>query len=164
MQILNHYQISHKISRLACEILENNLEEKDIYLIGINKNGAKLADLILSELLKISQKRIILGKIRLNPANPLEYLPEIDITPEILENKSVIIVDDVANTGRTIFYALKSLMNVIPHKIEVTVLVDRKHKTFPVKVDYVGLTLATTIQDNIKADLSSEKDLKVIVE
>jgi pyrimidine operon attenuation protein / uracil phosphoribosyltransferase len=164
MQVLNHYQITHKISRLAYEILENNLEEKEIYIIGINKNGSKLASLIFDVLVNISNHKVILENIKLNPANPLEYLPELTTNHSNLQDKVVIMVDDVANTGRTIFYAFKTLMDVVPKKIEVAVLVDRKHKTFPVKVDYVGLSLATTIQENIKADLNTTAALAVLVE
>ncbi len=164
MQVLNHYQITHKISRLACEILENNLEEQEIYIIGINNNGSKLASLIYNELVQISSKNFFLENIKLNPANPLEYLPLLTTESIKLQNKVIITVDDVANTGRTVFYAFKALMNVVPKKIEVAVLVDRKHKTFPVKVDYVGLSLATTIQENIKADLNTITELSVLVE
>jgi pyrimidine operon attenuation protein/uracil phosphoribosyltransferase len=164
MQVLNHYQITHKISRLAYEILENNLEEKEIYIIGINQNGSKLAALIFDALIKISNHKVVLENIKLNPANPLEFLPELTTNPNHLQDKVVIMVDDVANTGRTIFYAFKTLMDVVPKKIEVAVLVDRKHKTFPVKVDYVGLSLATTIQENIKADLNTVTELAVLVE
>ena len=78
-----------------------------------------------------------------------------------INNKSIIVVDDVANTGRTIFYAFRVYMNALPKKIEVAVLVDRKHKMFPVKVDYVGLSLATTIQENIIASLQQSDALAV---
>ena len=69
----------------------------------------------------------------------------------------VVIVDDVANTGRTIFYACKPLLETLPKKIEVAVLVDRKHKSFPVKVDYVGLSLATTLKEDIDVQLSNSE-------
>ncbi|MEL6989936.1 MAG: phosphoribosyltransferase family protein, partial [Bacteroidota bacterium] len=70
-------------------------------------------------------------------------------------------VDDVANTGRTIFYAFKPLFEILPKKIEVAVLVDRKHKSFPIKVDYVGLSLATTIQENIDVQILNTEDKAV---
>ncbi len=78
-----------------------------------------------------------------------------------LKRKAIIIVDDVANTGRTLFYAFKPLMAILPKKIEIAVLIDRKHKSFPVKVDYVGMSLATTVQENIKVDISSKTDWAV---
>ncbi|MBK9734182.1 MAG: hypothetical protein IPO92_04140 [Saprospiraceae bacterium] len=104
---------------------------------------------------------MILSKITLNPARPLDFPIETDLSPDILHNKTIIIIDDVANTGRTLFYAFKVYMAILVKKIEVAVLVDRKHKMFPIKVDYVGLTLATTIQENIKADLITLDKLNV---
>ena len=84
---------------------------------------------------------------RLNPANPVEYEPVVELSSEEMRGKSIVIVDDVANTGRTIFYAVQPLLKVVPKKVEVAVLVDRQHKSFPVKADYVGLSLATTLRD-----------------
>lgn len=103
----------------------------------------------------------MLSRIKLNPAKPLDFPIETDLAPELITNKSIIVVDDVANTGRTIFYAFRVYMNALPKKIEVAVLVDRKHKMFPVKVDYVGLSLATTIQENIVAALQQSDALAV---
>ncbi|KXK39833.1 MAG: phosphoribosyltransferase [Saprospiraceae bacterium] len=164
MEVLNHYQIYHKIKRIAYEILENNLSEDTLFLIGINNNGYRFASLLHHELAHISNKNIILCRIRLNPAHPLEYPITVDCPSEKLQDKSIIIVDDVANTGRTIFYAFTPLLSFLPRKVEVAVLVDRKHKTFPVSVDYVGLSLATTVQENIRANLINEDQLTVSVE
>jgi pyrimidine operon attenuation protein/uracil phosphoribosyltransferase len=75
-----------------------------------------------------------------------------------LEGKTIVVVDDVGNTGRTLFYACKPLLEVLPHKVEMAVLVDRKHKSFPVKVDYVGLSLATTLREHIDVQLSDSND------
>ncbi len=161
MQILNHYQIQQKIIRLSYEILENNLDEEVIVLAGINNNGYKFAEFLTKSLQSISQKQFILKHIRLNPAQPIGSPITTDISNDDIQGKSIIIVDDVANTGRTIFYAFKVFMDVLPKKIEVAVLVDRKHKIFPTKVDYVGLSLATTVQEHIKADLSQIDNLTV---
>ena len=78
-----------------------------------------------------------------------------------LHSKVVILVDDVANTGRTIFYAFKPLMESLPGKIEVAVLVDRTHKMFPIKVDYVGLSLATTLKENISVKIVGVEEMEV---
>ncbi|MBC7885543.1 MAG: phosphoribosyltransferase, partial [Saprospiraceae bacterium] len=91
----------------------------------------------------------------------LDYPIETHLSSDQLKNKAVIVIDDVANTGRTIFYAFKVYMDILVKKIEVAVLVDRKHKLFPIKVDYVGLSLATTLQENIKADLIKLSNLSV---
>ncbi|MBL0099398.1 MAG: phosphoribosyltransferase [Saprospiraceae bacterium] len=161
MEVLNHQQINHKIIRLSYEILENNLDQNQIILAGINNNGYKFAQLLFDSLSNISDKKVILSRIQLNPAYPTDHPITTDMSSQQLQNKTIIIVDDVANTGRTVFYACKVYMEVLPYKIEVAVLVDRKHKLFPIKVDYVGLSLATTLQENIKADLSHPDALAV---
>jgi pyrimidine operon attenuation protein/uracil phosphoribosyltransferase len=78
-----------------------------------------------------------------------------------VKNKVIILIDDVANTGRTIFYATKPLMEVMPKKIEVAVLVDRKHKSFPIRVDYVGLSLATTVKEHIDVQIRGVEEVAV---
>lgn len=161
MQVLDQYQISMKIARLAYEILENNEAEDTIVLAGINNKGYRFAELLVRTLENISDKKFLLSHIKLNPANPLGNPIEINRTKDELENSCVIIVDDVANTGRTIFYAFKVLMDILMKKVEVAVLVDRKHKLFPIKVDYVGLSLATTIQENIQANLNDHEQMAV---
>ena len=153
MKILNQEQIQQKIKRLAIEILENNFEEKELILAGINNTGLGFAQMLLDELLQITGIPITITRIRLNPAAPLSQEIQIELLPEQLEGKSIIIIDDVANTGRTIFYAMKPLLNVLPKKVEVAVLVDRTHKSFPVKVDYFGLSLATTLMNDIDVQI-----------
>lgn len=149
MQILNHRQIQQKIRRLAYQILENNIEESEIFLLGINNNGMSFAKMIYAELTELSDITIHLISIKLNPAAPASDEVQLEIPVERLDNKSVIIIDDVANTGRTLFYAMKPIFQVVPKKVEVAVLVDRMHKSFPIKIDYVGLSLATTLKENI---------------
>lgn len=165
MQILNDRQIRQKIKRIAIEILEHNFGEAEIILAGMNNNGLGFAQLLLAELTPIAPKStaILLTQIRLNPANPVEYDPTIELPAEALRGKPVIIVDDVANTGRTIFYAVQPLLKALPKKVEVAVLIDRKHKSFPVKADYVGLSLATTMRDNIKVNISGDGEMAVFL-
>ena len=164
MQILNHYQISHKISRIAYEILERRNDDNVIHLVGINKNGFRFASLIHQHLESISTKLIQLSRLHLNPADPLEFPVTTDLDKEQFNGHSIILVDDVANTGRTLFYAFTPFLAALPERIEVAVLVDRKHKLFPVSVDYMGMSLATTVQDNIKAHLNSDDDFSVVLE
>lgn len=163
MKILDNRRIRQKIKRLAIEILEHHFGEPEIILAGLNNNGVEFAQLLVDELLPIapSDMAITLTRIRLNPANPLEYAPTIEMPAKALEGKSIIIVDDVANTGRTIFYAIQPLLEVIPKCVEVAVLVDRKHKSFPVKADYVGLSLYTTMKDDIEVHLQGISDMAV---
>jgi pyrimidine operon attenuation protein/uracil phosphoribosyltransferase len=164
MKLLSNTQIAQKINRLAIEILEHNYTEKSIVLAGINNNGLGFAKLIKRAINKISDVEITLANISLNPAKPTKDDVNIDLSDSELKNKVVIIVDDVANTGRTIFYAFKPFLDILTKKVEVAVLVDRKHKSFPIKVDYVGLSLATTLKDNIKVNLGLVKDREVCLE
>lgn len=158
MKILDKPQIQQKIKRLAIEILENNFEEKTIVLAGINNNGIGFARLLETELSRISVIKIQVVQIRLNPASPLSSPIEIDAPIDSLKGKTIIVADDVANTGRTIFYACKPLLNIIPAKLEVAVLVDRKHKTFPIYPKYVGVSLATTLKEEIDLQLVNTED------
>jgi pyrimidine operon attenuation protein/uracil phosphoribosyltransferase len=161
MQILTKTQIRQKIERLAFEILENNFDEKDLILAGINNKGMTFASLLRDALTKITKIPLQLIQIRLNPAKPLQDPVVLDFPIEQLKGRTIIIVDDVANTGRTIFYAVKPLLDIVPSKVEVAVLVDRKHKSFPISVDYVGLSLATTIQENIDVEIRDTKEWAV---
>jgi len=163
MRILTSPQIEQKLKRLAYQILEHNFDTKKIIFIGINNNGHQFGKKLVSKLEKITDKEVVLSRLRLNPAKPLASEIEIDLDISLLKNQNIILVDDVANTGRTLFYACKPLMSVLAKKIEVVVLVDRKHKSFPIKVDYVGLSLATTLQENIDVKLNSVKDQEVLL-
>jgi pyrimidine operon attenuation protein/uracil phosphoribosyltransferase len=162
MKVLDHRTIAQKIKRLAFEILEHNYEEKEILIAGINNSGMVFANLLLTELKKIEgPQTYALTNLRLNPANPLEDEITIGVSAEEIKEKVLIIVDDVANTGRTLFYACKPLMEVLPKKIEIVVFVDRMHKSFPIKIDYYGLSLATTLQENIKVDFKDPENMAV---
>jgi len=160
MELLNEKQIRQKVKRLSIEILERNFQARTIYLAGINNNGLKFSEMIREELEALAPPfELIPCQIKLNPALPVKEPVEINIPVSELKNKQVIIIDDVANTGRTIFYAMKPFMDVLPKKLEVAVLVDRKHKSFPVHVDYVGLSLATTAKENIVVSLTESPNV-----
>lgn len=163
MQILDDRQIRQKIKRLAIEIIERNFGEPEIILAGLNNNGLGFAELLLREITPIlpENMKVTLTRIRLNPANPVEYAPYIEMPDEQLRGCNIIIVDDVANTGRTIFYAVQPLLALLPRKVEVAVMVDRKHKSFPIKADYVGLSLYTTLKDNIEVHIRDVDTMSV---
>lgn len=163
MKILNERQITQKIKRLAIEILEHNFGEPELILAGINNNGMVFSELLMQELTKISDMPITVTRIRLNPANPLKSDIILEIPPEQVHNKVLIIVDDVANTGRTIFYAIKPILEVLPKKVEVAVLIDRSHKSFPIRVDYHGLSLSTTLKNNIDVQIREVSESAVFL-
>jgi len=143
--------------------LENNYKEKTIILAGINNNGTGFAQLLHDELVKISDTKIKLTRIRLNPAKPLSEEIQLELPVKEIKNRVVIIVDDVANSGRTLFYATKPLFDTLPKKIEIAVLVERHHKSFPMKVDYVGLSLATTLKEDIDVKIPQGADWGVFL-
>lgn len=161
MKILNHHQIEQKIRRLAIQILEHNYDEPEVVLTGINNNGFAFAGLLLQHLQQLSSIRFTLTRIRLNPAQPAAHPIVTELPVDYFAGKAVIIVDDVANTGRTVFYACLPLMQVLPKKVEVAVLVDRKHKHFPMYADYVGISLNTTLKEDIDVQIRDVEEWAV---
>lgn len=162
--ILNEQQIKQKIKRLAIQILEQNHDETEVYLIGINNNGLGFAQMLLEAInsIEVAKPTFLMTQVMLNPAAPLAKAVEIQTPLDELEGKTLIFVDDVANTGRTIFYAMQPvLLDIVPKKVEVAVLVDRKHKSFPISINYVGLSLATTLSENIDVQIRDVEAMAV---
>lgn len=156
MQILDNTAVKAKIKRIALEICEHNTEAKQLYLVGINNNGYNFAKLLLAAIKKESDSKPELVRVKLNPAKPIAE--EITLDRDIdFRKSSVVLVDDVSNTGRTLFYALQPIMQQLPNSVQVAVLIERQHKSFPIAPDFVGLSLATTIQEHIEVELGSEK-------
>ena len=155
-KILTHKQINRKIKRIAYQVYENNFEVESLYIIGIKSRGSILADRIVEELSEISPLNISRGNIKLNKDTPMNGEPECDADFSDLTGKNIILVDDVLNTGKTLMYAVKYLLDSNPESIQTVTLVDRRHRMFPVRADYVGLTLATTLQEHISVDFGSE--------
>ncbi len=161
MEIIPHKQVRQKIKRLAIEILEHNFDQDVIYLIGVNNNGYRFAKLIQKEMQSMGEAEIRLINVRLNAARPLGQDITLSVDVNSLSGKTIILVDDVANSGRTLFYATKPLMDILPGKLEAAVFVDRTHKLFPVNVDYVGISLATTLKQDIQVDLDDGRAFSV---
>jgi pyrimidine operon attenuation protein / uracil phosphoribosyltransferase len=147
--ILNRDIIKRKLRRMALEIAEKNTEEKEILIAGIAGNGVLVAKNLIAILNEITNLQIEFLEINLNKKDPLQSRLESDIS---IKEKTIIIVDDVANTGKTIMYALKLFLNDYPKKIQTLVLVERSHKAFPVQTDYVGLSVATTLHEHISVE------------
>ena len=152
--ILTSGTIQKKIGRIAYEIYDNNVGEEEIILAGILDRGNIVAGKIRDALHKIAPFRIELIELELNKLQP----SAVKVSPKMnFSGKVIILVDDVANSGRTLLYAMKPLLEFLPKKIQTAVLVDRMHKAFPVSVDYVGYSLSTTLQDNIRVDIAGEE-------
>ncbi|GIV34610.1 MAG: bifunctional protein PyrR [Chitinophagales bacterium] len=157
-RILTHSDIEQKVRRMSYQILENNYDEKELHIIGIRENGYLFADKIYQELKSISSLRLQVHAIAINKQNPAEQLPVFDFNLKDLRGKTVLLVDDVGNTGRTLSYALRPLLEYMPRKIEIAVLVDRQHKLFPIRADYVGLSLATTMKEVVTVQMGNRED------
>lgn len=148
--ILDKAQITQKIKRIAYEIYENNFQEKELVVAGIYDKGYILAQLLKSELEEIAPAKVLLVKVMLDKQAPLQSEVSLDCPLSDLQNKTVIITDDVLNTGRTLAFSLKPFLNTGIKKLQTAVLVNRGHKLFPVSADYTGYELSTTIQEHIE--------------
>jgi pyrimidine operon attenuation protein/uracil phosphoribosyltransferase len=150
-----------KMHRMALEIIENNLEEDNVILIGIKDNGSVIARNMERILKEIGTLKVKLVNLSLDKKNPgeIRLSENVDIT-----NKVIIIVDDVANSGKTMLYSLKPFLDYHPKKIQTLALVERTHKAFPVNLDYKGLSVSTTLQDHIFVEVDGEKIMGAYME
>lgn len=156
--ILNKDQIIQKINRIAYQILEDNLDEKEIYIAGMGDRGFILAMKIQDVLQKIGSSDIFLLNVRLNAKQEAE-VTDSDGKIVQLKNKVIILVDDVLNSGKTISYGLSAFLKESQKKIRTAVLVDRSHKVYPISTDFVGLSLATVLKEHIEVVIEEATDL-----
>lgn len=154
--ILNHDQIQHKIKRIAYQVYESNIDEKEIILAGIAKKGYQLATHLKEALESISPLKIKLCEVHVNKKNPLEEITT-SLEPEIYRDKSVILVDDVLNSGTTLIYGVRHFLNVPLKQFKTAVLVDRNHKKYPVKADFKGISLSTSLNEMVKVSFEPSK-------
>jgi pyrimidine operon attenuation protein / uracil phosphoribosyltransferase len=156
-KILDGKGISQKINRLAWQIYENNSKENEIIIVGISGRGEVLAAELAKVIKQISSIKTKVGTIHLDKDNP--YQSEITINLNVADytNKVVILIDDVLNSGKTLMYASKHFLTTPLIKLSTVVLVDRTHNRFPIKADYVGLSLATTLQEYISVVLDGKE-------
>jgi len=156
--VLNQDQIRQKTERIAFEILENTFEEKNLFIAGIAGNGYVFAERITAELKKHSSQNITLFEVTVNKKNPLTDSINYSATSEDLKDATVILVDDVINSGITLIHSVSALLTHNLKALKVATLVNRTHRKFPVKADFVGLNVSTTLQDNIMVEFG-EKEL-----
>ncbi len=154
--ILSAEQIQNKLRRIAYEIYEQNYNAKELCLIGIRENGYDISLLLGEQLKRISTISIQQCGLKLNKTEPLSDQIQSDCPLDFITGKTVVLVDDVAHSGKTLMYALKPLMEHKPSKIQIAVLVDRKHKLFPVTADYVGLLLSTGAHEMVKVQTGKQ--------
>ncbi len=153
--ILNHTQINHKIRRIAFQIYESNVNEEEIVLAGIDKNGYIFAQKIKDVLENISAITPILCKVNIDRKKPWKSIIT-SLNSEAYSNKSIVLVDDVLNSGTTLIYGVKHFLNVPLKQFKTAVLVNRNHKKYPVKADFKGISLSTSLNEHVYVNLDGD--------
>ena len=154
--IFNSLQIDQKIRRIAYQILEVNANEKEIVLAGIIGNGFVFAQKLEKILLEISSLKIILCEVIIDKKKPLKGI-KTSISSDDYKNKSLVLVDDVLNSGATLIYGIKHFLDVPLKRFKTAVLVNRNHKKYPVKADFKGISLSTSIKEHINIVFTDKK-------
>ena len=147
--ILTQQEIEHKTKRIAYQIYETFVDEKEVVIAGIATNGYIFAEKLAKTLDTISDLKITLCEVKINKQNPIDAV-QTSIPAEDYTNKALILVDDVLNSGTTLIYGVKHFLDVPLKKFKTAVLVDRNHKQYPVKADFKGLSLSTSLQEHIQ--------------
>ncbi|NCT95510.1 MAG: phosphoribosyltransferase [Chitinophagaceae bacterium] len=151
-QILDKASAARKMERMALELAEQLQGDRaPVVIIGIRNSGTVIADKIATLLQTYLPNEIRLLSVSLDKNHPAEVKLSENLN---LDGLHIVLTDDVTNSGRTLLYALKPLLAFHPKSIQTLVLVERMHKLFPVKPDYVGLSVSTTIQDHIQVEVA----------
>lgn len=157
--ILNTLQINHKVKRIAYQIYETFSNEEEVVIAGINGNGYIFAQEIAKVVKEISPLNVLICEVKINKKKPMENV-ETSLKTEEYKGKSVILVDDVLHSGTTLVYGVKHFLEVPLKKLKTAVLVDRNHKKYPIKVDFKGLSLSTSLQEHVSVSFD-KKDFGV---
>ncbi|WP_430412922.1 phosphoribosyltransferase family protein [Kordia sp.] len=160
--ILNHQQIQHKTRRIAYQILESNVNEEEIIVAGIATNGFVFAKKIKAELEKITSATITLCEVMINKQEPLQAVTT-SLTKEQYINKPLVLIDDVLNSGTTLIYGVKHFLDVPLKNFKTAVLVNRNHKKYPIKADFKGISLSTSIQEHIDVVFEDEQSKAFLI-
>ena len=155
--ILNQEEIKHKIRRIAYQIYESNVEEEEVIIAGILKNGYELARRLEKELNDISPIKTTLCKVEIDKKNPLGEI-NTSLDSKDYQDKAIILVDDVLNSGTTLIYGIRHFLKVPLKHFKTAVLVDRNHKKYPVKADFKGISLSTSLSETVKVIFEKGKD------
>lgn len=157
--LLDKKAIQHRIDRIAYQLYEDNYKEKELFLVGIHDRGYTLAKKIEKALGKLSNVKTTLMELKVDKDNPLSSQIEISIDVKLLKGKVVVVVDDVLNSGKTLMYSLRPFLDVNVKKLRTVLLIDRDHKRYPVRANYVGLRLATTLKEHVTVNLKSGEEI-----
>lgn len=155
--ILEHVRICHIIERMAWQIYEHHYKADELYIVGIAPRGYKLSTLLIEHLRRICSHTIHSHEIQLEKQAPHIHPAQINPSIPDLNDKHIVLIDDVLNSGSTLLYAIKPFLAFKPASLTTAVLVDRNHKRYPVYCDVVGIQLSTSLQEHVFVDLSSNQ-------
>ena len=156
-KILDKNQLQQKVNRLAWQIFERNHMESEIVVVGIQKRGVELAKRISKVISSISDIKVIEATVSIDKDNPYDSDLVFNLTETDIENKVVVLVDDVLNSGKTLMYAASEFLTVPLVKLSTVVLVNRNHNRYPIKSDYEGMSLSTTLKEHINVVFGKEE-------
>lgn len=155
-QVLSHQQVQDKITRIAWQIFEEFHSQEEVVIAGIARRGYSLAQLLKTELEKISHLKIDLRELKLNKDQPLQDPVQINPSHENFADKNIVVVDDVLNSGATLIYGVRYFLGFKVRSMSTAVLVDRNHKRYPVKADFKGLSLSTSLKEHVSVNIENE--------
>ncbi|GAA4274514.1 phosphoribosyltransferase family protein [Aquimarina gracilis] len=153
--ILTHEQIQHKIKRIAYQIYETNVDETEIIIAGIAENGFVFAQRLKAILEDISDIEIVLCKVSMNKKSPQNTVTT-SIAPNEYQNKALVLADDVLNSGTALIYGVKHFLDVPLTRFKTAVLVNRNHKKYPIKADFKGISLSTSLHEHVVVKFGDE--------
>lgn len=160
--ILSSIEIDQKIKRIAYQIYEANSNENEVIIAGIVGNGFVFAEKIAIVLCAISPLKIQLCEVLIDKKNPLKPIST-SIHINDYKNKSLVLVDDVLNSGTTLIYGIKHFLEVPLQRFKTAVLVNRNHKKYPVKADFKGISLSTSIKEHVQVEFSSTNSIAYLL-
>lgn len=155
--ILTHEDIKNKIRRIAYQIYESNADETEIILAGVDQNGYVIAERLRAVIEQISEIKCTLCKITMDKLEPLGTV-KASLEASEYRDKSIVLVDDVLNSGATLIYGVNHFLDVPVKKFKTAVLVNRNHKKYPVKADFKGISLSTSLSEKVKVRFAPSGD------
>lgn len=161
--VLNDVQIKQKIDRITRQIIENNYTEKQLIIAGINGNGFSIAQKIHSIIQEIGSVPSLLSEIKIDKVNPTDETTSLTLASSDVKDSVVLLIDDVINSGMTMSYAFRYILELKPKSIQTAVLIDRKHRKFPIRSNYTGKELSTMLHERVEVSIEGNQMEAVLI-
>ena len=160
--VLDSHDIINKIRRISFEIIEKNIDEKEIYLIGVLPNGKYLSKIINSNIKENSGIKVNLHFIDIDKKNLSIKEISFESATDKIKNKVIVLVDDVMNSASTLMYSINEILKYQPKEIQVAVLIERYYKSFPITPNFRGLELSTSKSEHVQVDLGNSPKVLIL--